>query len=241
MRLIKITLIIFIVSTVTTIYGQNKLIYLKDSSAIHGEILNRDKYNIMVKAGNEVKKIPKSEILDIYYPKSEVTKYPVEISYFNISDIGLLAGKREEKEKYSLSFNLVNGIQIDNRISLGLGMGIEFMDINLIPLFGDLRWYANKGNTQFFIGFQGGYVFPLEPSYYELQWDDYNYKKGTFYSPLIGLKTQFKESRNGFIISAGFKHMKISGERSDNWQQDSTYEREFIYDRFSFRIGYYFN
>jgi len=242
MKQLKIIIIISLTFIATNLFSQNQLIFLKDSTLIHGEVLNSDKYFIMVKVNNEVKRINKNEILDIYKAKYIVgnsdNKTP---SYFNISDIGMLAGNRDGYKKYSFSFNMINGIQMDKRISLGLGFGIELMDINLIPLFGDLRWNLNKGKTQVFIGMQGGFLFPLEQNANDVARDDYNYERGYFYNPIIGLKANFNKSRNAFVITCGFRHMNIVGERWDDWWLETKYEREFIYDRFSFRVGYYFN
>lgn len=239
MKQLKTILIISLTLIAINLFGQNQLIILKDSTLIHGEVLNSDKYNIMVKVNNEVKRINKNEILDIYKAKYIVRNFDNNApSYFNISDIGMLSGKRDGYKKYSFSFNMINGIQLDERISAGLGFGIEFMDIHLIPLFGDLRWNLHKGKTQVFIGMQGGFAFPLERN---MVWDDYNYNRGYFYNPVIGLKANFNKSRNAFVITCGFRHMNIMGERWDDWWLETKYEREFIYDRFSFRVGYYFN
>ncbi|MBU8893030.1 MAG: hypothetical protein KOO66_09645 [Bacteroidales bacterium] len=258
MKQLKFILIIILTFIAINLFGQSQLIILNDSSLIHGEILNYYHYDIIVKINDEVKIINKNEILDIYKAKHKVSfedkikinfkekskdsnKVGMTSSYFNISDIGMLAGKRDGYKKYSLSFNMINGVQLNEKASVGLGFGIEFMDIQLIPLFGDLRWNLNKGNTQVFIGMQGGFLFPLERNDNEMEWDDYNYKRGYFYNPVIGLKANFKNSRNAFVITCGFRHMKIMGERFDDWWLETKYEREFIYDRFSFRVGYYFN
>ena len=72
-------------------------------------------------------------------------------------------------------------------------------------------------------------------------WDSYYYKMGYFYNPMIGIKANINNSRNAFIITLGFRHMTITGEREDNWNSESKFERKFIYDRFSLRVGYYFN
>ena len=153
MKHLKIVLIIGITFIATHLYSQNQLIVLKDSTLIHGEILNSDEYYFMIKVNNEVKRVEKIEILDIYKDKFNIKSFDTKSSsYFNISDIGMLSGKRDDLKKYSFSINMINGIQINEKASVGLGFGIEFMDINLIPLFGDIRWYLNKGKTQIFIG-----------------------------------------------------------------------------------------
>ena len=225
-----------------SIFGQKQLIILKDSSLIIGQVLNSSDDIIVIKEGEEVHNFNKTEILEVCQVKSSGNYLNSKsLSYFNVSDIGMLAGKRDGYEKYSFSFNMINGIQFGYRASAGLGFGIEFMDINLIPLFADLRWNINSGKTRLFVGMQGGFVFPLERNTNDMVWDDFNYKRGYFYNPMIGIKANFNDSRNAFVITFGFRHMDIVGERWDDWWLETKYEREFIYDRLSFRVGYYFN
>lgn len=244
MKYLKITLIIIFTFITTNVFCQNyqnQIYMLKDSSLIYGKFLNYDEYNIMLLVNNEVARIKKGDILKIYKAKSEQSKLINNTpSYFSITDIGMLAGERNDIKKYSLSIHMINGIQLNEKFSTGLGFGVEFMDFNLIPIFADLRWNLNKNKTQIFVGMQGGFVFPLEENRINASWDSYNYKMGYFYNPLIGIKANFKSSRNAFVISLGFRHMTIMGEREDDWRE-SVYERSFIYDRFSLRVGYYFN
>lgn len=235
-------LIVVSLFSVSALLGQSKLFILKDSTFFEGQIVNQYEDQLIINTGIEVLSVHKDEVLSTYKTKTVIKNYESKLLTFqNITDIGVLAGKRDGNEKYSFSFNMVNGVEYKERFSAGLGFGIEFMDINVIPVFGDIRYTINKGDLQCFVGMQAGYVLPLEKSEDDLNWNDYIYEKGFFYNPMVGFKANFNKSKNAFIVSLGFRHMNIVGERWDDWWVDTRYEREFIYDRVSFRVGYVFN
>ena len=195
MRNLKITLIISLIVVTTNIFGQSQLFILKDSSLIHGEILNYTKEVIIVKSDNKVETLFKNDILEIYKDKT-ASNYlgNSRLTFYNISDIGMLAGERDDIKKYSLSFHMINGVEYNKKATLGLGFGVELMDFNLIPLFADFRWNINKNNIQAFVGIQGGFVFPIEQKSDDMVWDSYYYKMGYFYNPMIGIKANINNS-----------------------------------------------
>lgn len=242
MKIRKTFLLISFLGFVSMLIAQNQLFILKDSSFVIGKVISKNDNEIVVKSNDKLITVLADQLIETYKITSKQNINELSnISFFNLTDIGMLAGKREGNEKYSFSFNMVNGAMYKDRISVGLGYGIEFMDINIIPLYADARYYINNGAVQFFAGMQGGFALPLEVAENDLNWNDFTYKKGLFYNPVIGFKANFTDSKNAFIITFGYRHMNIVGERWDDWWVDTKYEREFIYDRFSFRVGYFFN
>jgi hypothetical protein len=241
MKLLTLISTLLLLTNAQSLFSQKQLVLLNDSSYIIGNISKQSENELKIVTKYSYQTINKNNILNIYelYTNKENSNSN-DITFFNISDIGMLAGKREGNEKYSFSFNMVNGAEYKEKLSIGLGFGIEFMDINIIPVFTDVRYTINEGYLQCFAGLQAGFAFPLEESYNTMGWDDYVYQKGLFYNPMLGVKANFNNSKNAFIMTLGFRHMNIIGERWDDWWVETKYEREFIYDRFSFRVGYVF-
>ena len=140
--------------------AQTHMFVLNDSIKIEGSIIRKTDDHIYVETlDKQLVPIPFSDIKSIYKSVAFPDLDNNVIEFYNISSIGMLSGKRNGEEKYNFSLNVVNGIEINKRFSAGLGMGIEFMDINIIPVFADIRWNILNNRFAPFIGFQYGLVF----------------------------------------------------------------------------------
>lgn len=137
----------------------------------------------------------------------ELTKQ--EKGYFNVTELGLYYGNNSlqidnasggynsyNDGAYALSLRTINGVFITDKVSLGIGVGLENYTLtesntnsNLFQLFGDARYYfKNEASTFFAYG-------QLGPS---LAISD-RFEKGTMYNLGIGYKFKVsdKTAMNG--------------------------------------------
>ena len=150
-----------IVSSAFSQGNTEDVIYLKNGSVIRGEIIEQKfgdfvkiestGHNVWVFSSEDIDRILKEKHLA---PKKWGPNIK-EKGYFNITDVGLLAGRDSYQNRYSFSSLIINGYQFKNRLSLGLGTGIEFMDIPLAPAFIDIRHTIFKGKLSPFVAVRG--------------------------------------------------------------------------------------
>ena len=126
--------------------------------------------------------------------------------YFNITEnnfnlgIGnvLNTNNYSKNNDFSFGFRSVNGIKINERFSLGIGIGIEkhnyfYNSSTLIPISIDSRISFLKGKTSPLISTNVGYAIPRNSS------------SGTiFFNPQIGIRTYISENI-AYLFNIGYK------------------------------------
>lgn len=166
----------------------------------------------------------------------EITKQ--EKGYFNLTELGYFFANNRVNQRlvgsnnnissngaYALSIRNINGLFIDNNLSLGIGVGLDGYTFNndkyhfdnTFLLFGDARYYLkNEMNTFFGYGDFGKSV----------SIDD-NIESGLFFN--LGLGYKFKVARRAAMNgSIGYNHQNIS-------HNNPTKER---YSSFVIRVGF---
>ncbi len=242
-------LLILIILIVPNAFSQGNtedVIYLKNGSAIRGQILEHkfgdfikiesSGHNVWVFSSKDIDRIVKEDHL----PPKKWDLNIKEKGYFNITDVGLLAGRDSYQNRYSFSSLIINGYQFKNRLSLGLGTGIEFMDIPLAPAFLDVRHTILKGKLSPFIGVQGGYAFPLV-NYYNNGYEPI-YKGGYMVGSVVGIKNYMSDN-TAIVFSVGFRHQKLLSTRTQwGWEGDEQITQVYnLYNRIAIRAGLHFN
>ena len=157
--------------------------------------------------------------------------------FFNETSSGLLVGSRSNDEIAPFSLLFINGIMIKEKISVGLGTGIEFYSVNHIPVALDLKYFAGKSKIQPYLGVMGGYSFPTDKNS-----DEYGYemkaKGGFLINPQIGIKVP-TSGVTSLVFSIGYRHQNLHYDLNELWN-DSSEEIIEYYNRVSFRIGLLF-
>ena len=114
---------------------------------------------------------------EVYAQETE-TRNKQEKGFFNITELGYYAGvndrktqidqrtiARSVKDVYTLSLRNITGVFLTNKISLGVGVGLDGFQVknsdfyNTFQLFGDARYYfKNQDNTWYVYGNLGSAV-----------------------------------------------------------------------------------
>ncbi|MEX0980609.1 MAG: hypothetical protein WD577_01640 [Bacteroidales bacterium] len=236
-----------ILSLVTAILGITVLhaqrtdrVILKNGTTIIGDvekIIPEESITINDRAGNswvftmaDVAEIDKVEVKRINGGSD------VSLGWVNMSTIGVLAGSQQNNYIAPFSMHSSFGYFSGKGIYTGLLAGLEFLNINHIPLMADLQYALGRGDVVPVVIARGGYALPSkwEDSYHNT---DYTYHGGIAGAIGVGLKIG---SRDNFAwdVSLLYRHMQINYTESYEWQSfDNTYKD--IYNRIEFRVGFY--
>jgi hypothetical protein len=152
-------------------------------------------------------------------------------SYINFSSMGLLVGSENANHSAPFSVSMVNGYLLTNKLRVGIGFGLEFLDVTSAPLYADFRYFINTKKISPFVSFQSGFSFPIEDdrnNYYQQQ----NNKPGYLLNPGIGFLVNFN-SGSALIFSAGYRHQALKYEYNDHFDTRLTQ----FYNRFNIRFG----
>ncbi|MCF6364948.1 MAG: hypothetical protein L3J35_01985 [Bacteroidales bacterium] len=231
-------LTIFFISLTNIVISQNKSsLHLKNGSIIYGKIIENIPDSI-VKIKTECNNIlvfEKQKIESINSTKNE--KYKT-IPYNLTMDAGI-AGFGGSYDA-SISLLITGTYNFNEKYYVGITSGIEYFQIPVLPVAGELRADIFKRNTTPFIYFRGGYGFKLirdeENSSYIA-----TYKGGIMFGSGIGIKKRFT-SEFAMTFSIGYRHQQTYESYDyvlgDRWNSD--YERHYFNNRTTFRIGFIF-
>ena len=249
LKIFKPGIILFLLFIYQHVYSQElkeDVVYLKNGSVIRGQIMEYKSgeyvkiktvcLNIWVFTEQEIEKIAKEDVSDHQYPPYLV-KSVKEKGYVNISDFGILAGSGELTKDNAFSIHVVNGYKFPNKVTLGGGIGVEFFNETVIPLFGDFRYHFFKDNLSPFAFIQSGYAIPLEKRK-DNYGTVYHSKGGPMFSSGIGYRFTIN-NRTAVALSIAYRFQELKTTSTFDWneQEVDIFER---YHRLAIRFGFYF-
>lgn len=228
---------------IITLSAQNRdQVTLKNGSVIRGDIveiipdgnvtINDAAGNTWVHAMSEV-----SSIEQVEKPVAAVgDNYPS--SWVNMTTIGFLAGSQNSNQAAPFSLLTSFGYNHSPGLYTGLGIGVETLNINHIPVFVDLQYFLRKKEVSPVLILRGGYALPSKR-----ESDNYGnvntFKGGLTGSIGVGLKIRTKENF-AWDVDLLYRYMQISYTEHYDWNdQDYTYTD--IYNRLEIRVGFYLN
>ena len=246
-RLIKNVLgLVFLVSIVTTGIAQlsigpkkvnhQDVVYLNNGSIIRGElILYEQGQQVKIKTidgsvwvfdATEVEKVNKE--MPVAPSKVITTK---EKGFYNVTDIGFNTGFDPGGVFIpSISFQMVNGYQMNPTWSYGFGMGVESFNYDpYMPFFVDVRYHLKDELFTPFTNLKSGAVLGIESA-----------SKGFFVDASVGVKNQ-RGDKSAFTFSLGYRFQYL--EDKNIWWEwpQQTIKEIYQMHRLSIRLGFYFN
>lgn len=251
-------------SQVTTT-GQKALfekgyIYMKDGSVIKGKyIYSSDMDKIRIISGKESRIFNASEVERVSNEKpvfSQIRKEHTETitfspgKWFNLTEAGVLAGNPDNKPSTPFIFHSSLNYVIQNNLSAGAGIGIEFFKETYLPVTANLMYRFYSKRLVPFLTLQAGYLIPIEnktsryseiiPTDYISYWpwpanqSDLDAKGGFMINPAAGIIFQ---TSYGFemSLSAGYRYHRLSYTGGDDYKLNADY------NRLSFKLGILFH
>lgn len=218
--------------------SKRDVIYLKNGSVINGQIISEiPSGQVKIKTRDNSLWVFESTQIDSIQKSGNLSAPVIHCGYFNLTDVGILAGN--PGNKYESPFSLINisGWRFKNRFSVGAGTGVEFFSETYLPVVADFRYYLKcQGATPFF-GVQGGYSFALDKPDKQYVYQNYyiwpapsgnsldmKAKGGLLLNPAIGLLTSL-DDHLALSFSIGYRIMRHHYEREDDYKIDIDYNR----------------
>lgn len=174
-----------------------------------------------------------------YHQQPEINDTSTAGSYYNVTSAALLFGQGLNTFLPLPSLTMINGYRINQRLYTGVGLGMEYFEYWVVPLFGEVRYVTKPGRrTRPFYSFKIGYSFPLQ----DYRESETEYSGGFLFSPEIGLRFRMSSSTS-FVLSAGYHYQHLSYHKtSHNWWSNDLIESTFYthYNRIAIRVGFMF-
>lgn len=240
---VVVLLLVFFVSA----HGQakhDKAVILKTGETIFGKVTLIDSVQKLSVENNCGIRIISFGELDtiVDWRKKSFTDYKKH-GYFNISSVSLLLGEGQSDRIPVPSFTVVNGYYFHPRVYTGIGIGYEYYQWSVMPLFADVKYLLRRHDIIPFASLKLGYGIPLESAedlsdYYPF--DDARTYGGVMISPELGLLFP-RGQRDAILLSVGYHHQQLSYDSYQYWFQDFNKRRTFTnYNRISIRFSYMF-
>jgi hypothetical protein len=237
-KLILVFLTLLLIANITLAQGEKKdVIYLKNGSAIRGQIINRfPDGQIQIKRGDNSYQVYKLAQYD-----SIGKIYRTQPNFFNLIEAGILIGNSNDKYAAQPSLMNISGWKFKSGLSVGVGAGVEFLSEMYVPVVADFRYSLKGKGLHPFIGIQGGYSFaitkPDSIRIYYMELDNsfgfapypgvnlnVNAKGGFLLNPFIGISTTLNK-KMAFTYSVGYRIMRLHYIRADDYKFDTSFNR----------------
>jgi len=225
--------------------GLQDVIYLKNGSIVRGDVIEYKfgEYVKILSSGQNVWVFESDEIEKIAKEDAVPLKNKIEFKekgYFNVSDVGALAGSNSWGSTLSFSVLITNGYKFENRISVGLVTGLEVMRIVAIPALAEFRFDFTKGKTSPFVAVRGGYSFPL--TNFESVANNPTYQGGYSAGAVFGVRN-YLANNTALVFSLGFRQTELISHSSVWWWEGGRRDIKTvdIFNRVEVRLGFLFN
>ena len=254
MRIPTLILTIFFSLTLFAQKRNHDVVYLKNGSILGGTVVLIDpgKFIKLRTPDRNVWVFEQEKIDSIVQPAK--IQIPQKNGYFNLTEMGVLAGNSANYKKNPFTLLNINGWRFENGFSTGLGVGVEFFNETYLPVVADFRYFIRKSGAMPFVSLQGGYSIPLGGTYSQqvyysspVIWDltiyrpptpippttDVSARGGWLLNPAIGIQSAINENL-ALTFSAGYRIMR------HRYGKNDTYKLDVDYNRLSLKVGLLF-
>jgi hypothetical protein len=242
---LKFFLLSILSFTVAVLYAQQReidAVYLNSGEVYRGNILEQNNpevlrlktlcSNIRIFGMEEIDRIERENIS--YAGTGDNLSIR---GYFNRSDLGILMGSGNENNSI-FTFQMVNGYKIGYRYFPGVGLGVEFFEQAVIPVFADFSYVLGKGRVMPFFRGSLGYSFPLEDP--PEQWGSRTVNHGGILYGL-GCGTSVRTGNNSFlVISLIYRYQSLKSDYEEDWSQE-VLKLEQRFNRLAISVGFMFD
>lgn len=215
-------------------------VYLKSGTVITGKLIQNDSPD-GIKISNDcgIWFYNMQDIDSVRVISSVQSQELKKSGYYNLSSLGLLFGEGADGSHPFASLTMVNGWQFGQRVYTGIGLGYEFYEWGVMPVFADVKYFFKQDVITPFISFKAGYSFPLSKS--KSGSDSYTQYGQTYggvlLNPEVGLLIPVGSS-NAFSVGIGYQYQELSYNEIPNYWY--SYEKRVYthYNRISLRLGF---
>lgn len=214
----KLCLIVLIALVTFSVFGQSRkgYVYLKNGTILKGKFKyseNLEKLKVET-AGNlwvfDAGEIDSVTTIDSYRYKNFEEK-KIDSPFFVRTEIGVLLGNSENSQSAPLSFTSALNYAVNPNISVGAGIGLEFLKETYLPAFVNFEYKFRNSNSTPYLFLKAGYQVPLEKSR-EIYYDGYQPWSSSFW-PGPDYTQERMKTKGGVLINpgVGYQRMYSSG------------------------------
>lgn len=251
----------------TPVRSQRGYIHLKDGSVLKGryvysssmeKIRVTSDHSVRIFDAAEIEKITTKRPPYVFTDATETEKNLASVippsRWFNHTEIGVLAGSKENSREAPLVFGTSLNRIIRGNLSAGVGLGAEFLNETYMPLTVNLMYRLRSARLSPFAMVQGGYQVAIEDSrtLYQRVVPDYIYSNTIWpgYRPTYNTKM---DAQGGFLFNPSFGIMKNSatgfgtslsfGYRFHrlHYKTEDDYRIDVDYNRLTIKLGFILN
>ena len=226
--------------------GQHRksTVVLNDGSRISGTIVGDSADYLDVKITSpQIIRIGRRQVSSV-----EAAAYPLKKNlktsgYYARINTSILSGKNENGNQGSISIHLSNGFQFGNGLAVGIGSGMEELDVLLVPLYADLRFTPFNTGFSPFTWIKTGYGFALseQPGSYMYDYSaDVEQEGGFLFNAGVGI-SMFTWNRTAVNVGIGYRYQKVTLNQPSYWWGGSSIMQTVTqYYRLEFHLGFVF-
>ncbi|MFN8255524.1 MAG: hypothetical protein U0W24_07540 [Bacteroidales bacterium] len=227
------------------------ILYLNNGWIIKGKIIGNLNDSVKIESyGGNVFVFANSQVIkkdSISYKTSQQTLrssiVPEIKGFYNHTTLGLLIGSSTNEESASFSFQSVFGYSFNRFASVGLGVGVEKLRTEIIPLFVSFRSVLGERFNAPVVSIMTGYSFPMNKNKEaadNYDQTDYSYTGGFNFGVDLGIYCHRTQNR-AFTITAGYRYQYVQEtQKLVYWWENSTETNTYRFNRLSVKIGFLF-
>jgi len=236
---------------------QKGYVYLKNGTILKGKYqYTADLSKLQIESAGNLWIFQADEIDRVTSNKAQLDKTFEEQSlnspFLLRTEIGVLAGNSGNSQSAPFSFSSALNYTIIPKISVGAGIGLEFLKETYLPAFVNFEFKLRNSWSTPYVFLKTGYEVPLEESN-----DIYGYVQPYYYDympwPYPGNYDQNLDTKGGFMINPGigYQRMFSSGFGMSfafgyqfhrlSYKGENDYQLDIDYNRLTIKLGVIFN
>jgi ABC-type antimicrobial peptide transport system permease subunit len=220
-------------------------VFLKNGEVVYGKIVSEDSINgLLIENDCGINLIKAQDIDSIWSRKNRISSLQKTKGFFNLSSLALLFGEGRDGYVPVPSLTMVNGYQFNKHILAGLGIGYEYYEFGVMPLFLESKYIFKSDILTPFVSIKVGGAIPLQ-SHVDDNWGRSGNKTygGALFAPEVGVLLPI--GNDALILSVGYHYQQLSyNSPTYYWYLPESSEakrRVFTnYNRISLRVSFLF-
>ena len=256
----KLCLLLFVAFIAIPVFAQPQKghVYLKNGTILKGKYqYSEDLTKLKIESAGNLWIFQADEIEKVTSNKAELNKEfeepKINSPLFLRTEIGVLAGNSGNSQSAPFSFSSSLNYTVIPKLSVGLGIGLEFLKETYLPAFINMEYKLRNSYSTPYVFLKTGYEIPIEDSqeiYYGVQpysYDSFmpwpypnNYNQqldprgGFLINPGIGYQRMFS-SGFGMSFAFGYQFHRLS------YNGENDYRLDIDYNRLTIKLGIIFN
>ncbi len=240
-RILLFVILPVITLSVSAQKSKTETVILNDGTMIRGTIIadSSDYLKLRIKT-------PQVIILKKSQVHTAINHGKISISdkhgYYLRLSASYLAGHNSSGNDGNTSIQILNAYQFRNGLSVGIGTGIEKLDVLILPAYADIRFHPLKSRVSPFAWLSSGYGFPCSNRDDENNYPYYSYgetKGGIMFSAGSGIAI-YSWERCAATMAIGYRYQRIKSEINNIWSGESSRELLTDFNRIELQFGIIF-